>query len=154
MLVRPIFVLHHGGLPDSPAAALSSMYRPNRCTAVALGPISTLCDARIPRERLIVYWHLVSHVTHFFVFGTRRSNSGCGSGGHKDGRRCCSRPMTSPFHTHASWLDPSTRQVGTSKPLLILPAPELPRLFPHTRQNGTMSLTDVGQTKLTHVMLC
>ena len=60
---------------------------------------------RLLRERLIVYRYLASHITHFFVFSTSRSNSGCGSGEHKDGRRWRSRPMANRFDTHTSWLD-------------------------------------------------
>ena len=60
---------------------------------------------RVLRERLIVYRYLASHIAHFFVFSTSRSNSGCGSGEHKDGRRWRSRPMANRFDTHTSWLD-------------------------------------------------
>ena len=60
---------------------------------------------RLLRERLIVYRYLASHITHFSVFSTRRSNSGCGSGEHKERHRSRSRPMTSQFHTYTSWFD-------------------------------------------------
>ena len=99
------FARNHGGLP-TPSLRRYQSYADR--TEARTSPSDLSAHNPRPASPGTVDCLLVSCLTYhsfFFVFSTRRSNSGCGSGEHKDGRRWRCRPVTHRFDTHTLWLD-------------------------------------------------
>ena len=88
---------------DATATPLAALFRIVRGTVAYLGPIGMCLSACGPGKRLIVDRYLPSHITHFFVFSTRRSNSGCGAGEHKHQHQRRPQSRTLRFDGHTSW---------------------------------------------------
>ena len=88
---------------DATATPLAALFRTVRGTVAYLGPIGMCLGACGPGKRLIVDRYLPSHITHFFVFSMRRTNSGCGAGEHKHQHQRRPRSRTIRFDGHTWW---------------------------------------------------